>query len=343
MTAYFYDVMPLNNLEEKFFDEFSSFDFFQAIRVLEKLYPEKTPVGRGITPKDELVKFRGNPSLRFPPSQIGSVEKIVDRDSDQESVEMMVNFMGMIGIAGVLPVNYSEVITDRAQFRDTALWEFTDIFTHRMVSLFYRAWEKYRFPVQYERGNDDFTAYLYDFTGLGTKGLREGAGFSAERLLPYAGLVVQKPRSAVSLSQIVEDYFGVFAKIMQFYGQWLDLDRESITNLAKANSNLGENAIIGTRIWDQQSKFRLVLGPMSYSRFRDFLPNGAGIKPLKSIVNLMTGIEFDFDVQLKLLKPQVPSCILTTRAKRRPMLGWTSWLKSKPFENDDDQVVLQIS
>jgi predicted component of type VI protein secretion system len=46
-------------------------------------------------------------------------------------------------------------------------------------------------------------------------------------------------------------------------------------------------------------------------------------------------------VQLKLKAKEVPGTILTTRAKRRPMLGWTSFLKSKPFTEDDEQVVLQ--
>ena len=56
----------------------------------------------------------------------------------------------------------------------------------------------------------------------------------------------------------------------------------------------------------------------------------------------MSGDELDFDVQLKLRAKEVPSCILTTRAKRRPMLGWTSWLKTKPFKKDDDQLIVQV-
>jgi hypothetical protein len=28
---------------------------------------------------------------------------------------------------------------------------------------------------------------------------------------------------------------------------------------------------------------------------------------------------------------------------RRPMLGWTSFLKTTPFEQDDDQLVLQLA
>ena len=221
------------------------------------------------------------------------------------------------------------------------MWSFMDIFTHRAVSLFFRAWEKYRFPVGYERGKDDFTAFLFDFAGLGTSGLRGRMALEDESLLPYSGLIAQKPHSAVALANILSDYFRIQAKIEQFFGQWLDLDAESITTVGRANSLLGASAIIGTRIWEQQSKFRIRLGALSFKEFQDFLPNGAAHKSLKSMVRFMVGLEFDFDVQLVLLAKQVPSTILTTRAKRRPMLGWTSFLKTKPFETDDEQVILQ--
>jgi len=222
------------------------------------------------------------------------------------------------------------------------MWAFMDMFTHRMVSMFFRAWEKYRFPVGYERGQDKFTSYLFDFTGLGTNGLRGRMSLEDESLLPYSGLIAQKPHSSNALANILSDYFGVNAKILQFFGQWLDLDTESITRLGAANSTLSRTAIIGTRIWEQQSKFRIILGAMSFKEFQAFLPNGTGHKPLKSIVRFMTGLEFDFDVRLVLEAKQVPGCILTTRAMRRPMLGWSSWLKTQPFKEDDDQVILQI-
>jgi type VI secretion system protein ImpH len=84
------------------------------------------------------------------------------------------------------------------------------------------------------------------------------------------------------------------------------------------------------------------LGALNFNEFQTFLPSGSAYKPLKSIVRFMHGTEFDFDVQLILQAKQVPSTILTTRAKRRPMLGWTSFLKTKPFSTDDDQVILKI-
>ncbi len=332
-------VKPLN---QELFDEPYRFEFFQAVRMLERIFPERSAVTRSVTPHTEIARFRSNASLRFPPGEIHTINETNEEFSDERKIEMFVNFMGMVGIIGVLPTHYTELIIERARYNDTALWAFLDIFTHRSVSMFYRAWEKYRFPVQYERGSDDFTGFLFDFAGLGTSGLRGKMNLEDENLLPYTGLIVQKPHSTGALEQILTDYFAVTAKIEQFSGQYLTLDEESITRLGAANSALGATTIIGTRVWDYQSKFRIRLGALKFVEFQAFLPNGSAYQSLISIVRFMISAELDFDIQLVLTAKEVPSTILTTRAKRRPMLGWTSFLKTKPFVQNDEQVILQV-
>lgn len=330
---------PLN---EQLLDEAYRFEFFQAVRLLERIYPEKSPVGQEVTPQNEVVRFKSHLSLNFPPSPIHLIKEVDDEFNEQRHFEMFINFMGMIGINGVLPIHYTELGMSRARYGDHTFASFMDIFTHRAVSLFFKAWEKYRFPVQYERGKDVFTEYLFDFVGIGTGGLRGRLDLDDESLLPYSGLIAQKPHSSGALSQILADYFGIEVKIKQFFGQWLNLEEESITRIGKANYSLGVNTIVGTRVWDYQSNFRIVLGALKFTQFQAFLPNGTAYKPMLSIIKFMVGLEQDYDVQLKLKAKEVPSCILTTRAKRKPMLGWTTWLKSKPFTEDDEQVILNI-
>ncbi|MEP6901897.1 MAG: type VI secretion system baseplate subunit TssG [Actinomycetota bacterium] len=330
---------PLN---QEIADEPYRFEFFQAVRLLEKVYPKRKAVGRDALPHEEIVRFRSRMSLNFPASEVHELKESFDEFTEEQTLEMFINFMGMVGVSGVMPIHYTELIMERVRYRDTAMWMFLDIFTHRSVSMFFRAWEKYRFPIGYERGQDDFTAFLFDFAGLGTKGLRGRMVLDDESLLPYSGLIAQKPHSATALGNILGDYFRVKAKIIQFFGQWLDLDKASISKLGQANSSLGTTAIIGSRVWEQQSKFRIVFGALTFNEFQAFLPSGTAYKPMKSIIEFMHGAEFDFDVQLILQAKQVPSTILTTRAKRRPMLGWTAFLKTKPFKQDDDQVILQM-
>lgn len=332
--------MTRQPVDQDLFDKPYSYEFFQAVRVLEKVFPMRKSIGKDALPAEEVVRIRSRIALDSPASEVHQLQH-VENDSGS-TLEMTVNFMGMIGVSGVLPTHYTELAVDRIRHRDTALWAFLDIFTHRTVSMFFRAWAKYRFPIDYERGNDDFTKFLFDFCGLGTLGLRGRMDVPDESLLPYAGLISQRPHSVNAVENIVEDYFGIRARIAAFHGQWLKLNGGDLTRVGKQKNTLGINTIVGSRVWDQQSKFRLKLGPLTIDKFQAFLPVGSGHRSLKSIVDLMVGFELDYDVQLCLDKNQVPKTILTTRAMRRPMLGWTSFLKTLSSEHDDEQLVLEL-
>lgn len=330
---------PLN---EQFLEEPYRFDFFQAVRVLRKVYRDRKPVGGAALPAEEVARFRSHVALDFPASEIHEAYETVDDQTGATRLEMIVNFMGLVGIGAPLPIHYTEVVLDRVRHRDTALWSFIDIFTHRAVSMFFRAWEKYRFPVGYEGGDDRFTSYLYDWSGIGTNRIRGRMHVRDEELLPYSGLIAQRPHSANALENIISDYFGAPAKTLQFFGQWLKLEPRDWTRVGKQNHVLGRNAIAGTNIWNQQSKFRVCLGPLNFKQFEAFLPDGSAHKKLDSVIRFMVGQEVDFDVQLLLKGRQVPGTVLTTRALRKPKLGWTSYLKTIPFTRSDDQVVLEL-
>lgn len=330
-----------HSLADVLFQEPYRFDFFQAVRLLERIYPERQPVGGESAPADEAVRFRTRVSLAFAPSQI---HQMTDRDNAEGlPPQMTVAFMGMTGPAGVLPHHYTELLIERTRYKDTALLEFLDVFNHRMISLFYRAWEKYRFPVAYERGREDsFTEFLFHTVGLGTRGLRNRQSFPDEIFLFYGGHFAQRPHSASAMEAILSDYFNVPAHIEQFAGQWLKLEEESLSRLGGVNAELGITAVAGERVWDAQSKFQLQFGPLTFDQFLQFLPNGSAFQPATELTRIVAGLEFDFDMRLTLKAEEVPNCVLTTGARRRPMLGWTTWLKTSPFTEDDSQVVLPV-
>ena len=103
---------------------------------------------------------------------------------------MVINFMGLAGPSGVLPLYYTELIVERLRQKDRALLSFFDIFNHRMISLFYQAWEKYRFAIAYERGERDrFSHHLMDLIGIGTKRLDNRLAVRDDSLLFYSGLL----------------------------------------------------------------------------------------------------------------------------------------------------------
>jgi len=329
---------------KRLLDEPYRFDFFQAVRLLERVTGQES-VGRDVKPSREAVRFRTRASLEFPASQIHEI-KGANGNGDSKRHEMTVAFMGTTGPLGVLPTPYTALVIQRAnqRKRDTALWEFLDIFNHRLISHFFRAWEKHRFAVAYERGREDaFTGYLLSVVGMGTGGLRGRSSFEDQALVFYGGLVAQQPHSASAVESVLGDYFGVGSRVDQFVGQWLKLDEGDLTRLGKANNRLGDTTIAGSRVWDSQSKFRLGLGPLTLDEFRTFLPVGTAFGPASQLVRHMAGLDLDFDVQLTLRADEVPGCVLGADPNARPMLGWTSWLKTRPFERDDSQVVLTPS
>jgi type VI secretion system protein ImpH len=333
--------LTIRTLEEELMGEPYCFEFFQAVRLLEHFSRGRTPVGRFANPQTEVVRFGIESTLAFPASAIQSLEA-----REGKPPIMRLNFIGLTGPLGVLPLYYTQLVADRARARDTAMRDFLDIFNHRMVSLFYQAWEKYRFGIEYERsGRDQVSHHLLDFVGLGTKGLDDRQTISDNSLMYYAGLLAQHPRSAVALKQLIEDYFDVPVVIEQFAGAWYRLTSDMQCCLDRAPSDserLAIGAVAGDEIWDEQSRVRIVLGPLTLDRYLDFLPTGTAFEPLRALTMFFSGNEFDFEVRLVLDRDEVPSCELGREDSEAPLLGWTSWAKSAPMGRDPGDTVLEL-
>ncbi len=332
-------------LVELLFQEAYRFDFFQAVRLLERLFPERQPIGRDANPGEEVVRLRALLSLSFPPSAIHAISP--PRDGNDPAL-MTVAFMGLTGPLGVLPRHYTELLQDRVRQKDQALRDFLDLFNHRLTSFFYRAWEKYHLPIVYEQavarreGLDAFSHYLFDLIGLGTKGLRGRLDLDDETFLYYAGLFAQRPHSAGALAGILTDYFEVPVTVRQLVGAWLALDADKRCRLGMqdGNAGLGVSTVAGDRVWDQLAKFTVRVGPLTYAEFCRFLPAGEAFRQLVAMTRFYAGQEFDFDIQLILRAAEVPWCRLGGSGEQTPRLGWSTWLKSVEFEHDVDDAIL---
>jgi type VI secretion system protein ImpH len=331
------------SVAEALLEEGYRFDFFEAVRVLERVFPHRHAVGRDASPAQEVVRFRSRLSLAFPPS---AIHELTEVEGGDRPVEMTIAFMGLTGPLGVLPRHYTELLIERTRRKDHTLRDFLDLFNHRLISLFYRAWEKYRFPIGYERavaqqhGYDDFSLNIFDLIGMGTKGMRGRLEVGDEVLLFYAGLLGQRPHSASALTGILHDFFAIPVEVRQFIGQWLHLSKENRTSLGgEVNNTLGVNAIAGSRVWDQQARFRLCLGPLTFREFNWFVPASPTFRLLVQFARYIAGQEFDFDVQLILKAEEVPKSQLGATGERAPRLGWTTWLKTKEFTHDAQDAV----
>ena len=317
------------------------FEFFQAVRLLERFSPGKSPVGRFNPPSTEVVRFLANSTLVFPASEVQSLEW-----PPAGTGRMKVNFMGLTGPEGVLPLYYTSLLAERTRSGDRAAVDFFDIFNHRIISLFYLAWEKYRFSVAYEReGLDPFSHHLMDLIGIGTPGLRNRLPVLDDSLLYYSGLLAQRPRSAAALRNLLSDYFEVPVEVEQFAGGWYPLDRNTQTAFKGGlgeSEQLGFGAVMGDEVWDQTARVRIKIGPLSLEKYQDFLPQGSAFAPLRALTNFFSNGEFDFEIQLILDHRDVPPCELGAEGESAPQLGWHTYIKTRPMKVDASETILQL-
>jgi type VI secretion system protein ImpH len=318
-----------------------SFEFFQAVALLQRLRDTMRPVGDFASPEDEVVRFSANPRLAFPASEIQQLKV-----EDDKPAQMMVNFMGLTGPTGVLPHVYSELILDRLRAKDTSIASFFEVFDHRAISLFYRAWERYRFHVNYGAGARDlFTRYLFDFLGLGTSGLLHRQEVDDEALLPFISLLAMQSRSAEALEQILAAYFEVPVEVQEFSGAWYAIDESTqcaIDEQESMSSQVGIGAVVGDAVWDCQSRVRIRIGPLPLETYRAFLPEGSAYRALHAITRFFANDCLDFELQLVLEKSQVPAIELDFDKGTPARLGWTSWAKTAPLHTDPDETILAL-
>jgi type VI secretion system protein ImpH len=212
---------------------------------------------------------------------------------------------------------------------------------------------------------DLFSNVLLSLAGMGTPLLRYKdsvrAGPAPRTELPdatfqhYSGLFSQTHRSAVALGRMVADYFGVPATVVPFVGQWLQLPLEHQTCMRRrdlsggppqpgmcAEPRLGQNTVIGSRIWEVQGRFRVRLGPLTFEQFKEYLPVGGNYRPLAHLVRLFAGAAFDFDIQPVLEGSEVPWCQLGSAGRRAPRLGWNTWLRNQEFTAPVDDAIFRV-
>lgn len=311
-----------------------SYDFFQAVRLLRASSKEKTT---GITIP---LRFRTLLSLETPASAIYSLQY-----NTANIPVMTVTFMGLTGPSGALPVRYTEMLLERRfRYKDQTAHHFFDLFNHRLIDLFYQAWQKHHIALSYEhRSRDMFRSMVLALIGLGTPGLQQRLapdGVDDQTLVHYGGLLTEHSRSVTGLRSMLSHYFKIPIEIEQFRGQWITLDGTECMRLGLAHCTLGSHPLLGKRIWDCQSKFRIRVGPMKRQRFNDFLPTGSAYRALVKLVTFYIGNAMEFDIQLLLERREIPACALTLD-NQAPQLGWTSWLRqTKEDIHYVDNVVL---
>jgi type VI secretion system protein ImpH len=265
--------------------------------------------------------------LGFAPSSIASL----DRSDRSGKPRMLVRFFGLFGPNGPLPLHLTAYAHERKLHKDDETFaRFADLFHHRLLLLFYRAWAQAQPAVSLDRPDEDrFADYVGALVGVGGREWRQRDALPDHARLAFAGLLSSQVRHADGLAQFLTRYLGRPVRIEQFVGRWMPLQQAERTRIGRrgasrrmSTAQLGVSAVLGGTVFDRQHHIRVHIGPLALDAFESLLPVGSALPGVKALIGHYIGHELGWDLKLELDKAQVPAC----RPGRNGRLGWTTWL-----------------
>jgi len=307
------------------FPDLHRYEFFSLIQLLEQSAPEAAPIGHLGPPRQEALRLRPHLSLGFPARDVEALEK------EDGRWRMTVTFLGLYGSDSPLPPHYTELLLHGDGEGTETLRAFLDLFHHRLLSLYYRTFQKYQLHASLvEPSRNPLLGALARLAG------RDPADTSScipsMRFLRYTGLLAQRPLSAAALEAALSDFFeGIAVRIEQCVPRWVDVPESSLNSLGVLGCTLGQDLTLGGRVGDRSGRLRVCVGPLGWADYQDFLPGGMARDYLEEMVAQLKPDHLEHEVSVAVRGDEVPALALDGRRDRR--LGWTTWLSSSELSD----------
>ncbi|CAB3770090.1 type VI secretion system baseplate subunit TssG [Paraburkholderia solisilvae] len=310
------------------------FEFFEALRRIECAYPAQPRLAHSIKPADDPLRLAHSASLEFAPRGLDRFEP----GDGARPARLYGYFLGLFGPNGPLPLHLTEYALERQRnAQDPTFVAFADIFHHRMLSLFYRAWADAQPTVEFDRPQQDrFRTYVGALIGTATPHLEQRDALPDRYKRFFAGRLGPQARNAEGLKCLLEHYFGVHVRVVEFVVEWMRLPADAHLRIGVAMAGLGHTAVLGAQVRGAQQRFRLCVGPLTRGEFNRFLPGGDALRQFIAAVKTYAGEEKDWDLQLLLKKEDVPR----THIGKSGRLGFNAWIGRYLKSADAGDVVL---
>lgn len=308
------------------------FGFMSAVTLLLRWLKE-----RGVPHDDALtrvLRFENSLSLGFPAAEVAELR--VDGQGDGMRVALTPTCFGLLGTAGTLPLHDTDRCAHAAAQGNPAARACLDIYSTRMVALFWQAWAKPRLELApVAEGHDASARMLSHLAG--------GGAVDAGGMRPwYAGLLRTRPVSAATIERILSCELGLPVLVESFAGFWDPIAPDRQFTLGSEHSVLG-GIVLGTHVWREDRRLRIRLGPLSRADFYRMLPDGTGTKLMHDLLVLATPqalLEFEI-----CLRP-APDCIAPWTLSATPgamhRLGEDTFLAGTPESPPEIRYLLQL-
>ncbi|MBA5607399.1 type VI secretion system baseplate subunit TssG [Duganella sp. FT3S] len=345
---------PAAGIIERMLEEPQRFEFVQAVRLLEDLL-----VAQGV-PRTAVLRdylhFDNSMSLSFPASQIEALRVEAGEAIDSEAalhaaaaqgklkrIRITPAFMGLLGAHGALPNHYTERIAAwRHDQQDDGPRAFIDLFSNRMVALFWLAWRKHRLELpQTDDGRDGMLPRLLalsgNVSGHGGRSGQDGHAAHGARTVPdevaayYATAFRQRPVSAVMVERVLAEYFAIPVRLTPSVGRMHALAPQHITRLNRQNNLLGRGATLGPRMWRRDLVAGIRLGPLERAQYEHFIKGSPGAAALHAMLAMFDLPTLRFEVEVVLRKEEMRRVTLGAGQRlgvdafvfsKRPITDW---------------------
>ena len=296
----------------------AAFGFLALLREVERGQPERPRIGRNANLREEIVRLGQEPFQAFPDRNVSQVTENADG-----KLRIRSNFLGYFGPQGALPMNTTSEVYQWYMFKDEAFVRLADLFTNRFQQLFFRAWSDARGITQYDHpGDDRFQGYVGAAVGLASPSLQGRGTLPDMARLPLVGIAMARVKSPVRLRQILESLCGVSVEIEENVTVWLGFEPLDLTRLGAANSGLGRDCRLGSRVQSVNEKIRVAVKTESLPQYQSFLPGGSNFQRLTELLFSYLGHETEVEIAPSLPADQIKGVALG----KSGALGWTGWI-----------------
>jgi len=272
-------------------------DFFEFIRCLDQ---ETDAVGKSYLGVQESVRFGQVPYLFFPMTSIAGITE------KKDLVQVMVFFMGLLGPCGPMPLEFTQILYQRAHNDyDLAPSRFLDIIHHKFIGLFYRAWQYNEQTAQADHPEHDLILSMIDAIAGGRVSTPEEIPTEIENY--NADLFSFNVKSAAGLETLLRRNLHLPMRIIPHLLSRLRLEKEYRCVPGKAGcAELGVSMQLGYSGWSKTSKFLISTDVLAYQDSLPLMPGAKGFQLLTRLVSRYLDRPMDFDLEINLQKEKLP-------------------------------------
>jgi len=315
-----------------------SYGFFMAMRLIECRHRDKPRIGKSRRLIDDPVRLVQDVGMSFESSTLTAFEPA----TSEQPGHLAQRFFGLLGPQGPMPLHFTEFVLDRLQHhRDPTFGRFLNIFNHRMLALFFRAWANNEPTISLDRPEADrFTDYVASLQGLGLDSLQNRDAVPDRIKYYFCSHFAGLSKTHEGLQAIISGFFTVPCTINEFVGRWQEIPDRDRMRLGRepTTGSLGSSAVLGKLFWSVDQTLQLRLGPLNYADYNSFLPDSKRLKQLSDMVRNYIGLEFEWEVVLILKQSEIPEFRINGNAR----LGWTSCLGERLWQGDIDELWLRL-